>query len=749
MKPIRPARERTGHASTRAVRRARWLAMGLLCAIAAPAWADVYNVNSSGDTDQDPAINDHCAALNDTSHCTLRAAIKFGNGRSGSHVINIGVPAITIINGSLTQMRAPFTVNGNHATINGNGHGCFDLTDSGTAGLGHADGATGSKLLNLVIGNCSGAGISANGHDYVFSGNFIGVNSTGLVAMPNSGDGISVSASHVYPDTSTNFLLNLYQNFPVQPVDASGIEAFSSNLATALASLHPVLISNNVISGNAQNGIEIFSENLAAVTVSGNMIGTDVSGNIAIPNGADGVHLVGSTFGNLIGPGNVISGNGANGVRVDAGAVFLPNFIMGNRIGLSATLQGVHIGNGLNGIVADTKPDTDPTSFNPSMTSLVIGPANVISDNEGANNNGFPDTLGSDSAGILITGASNGVKVLRNTIGLAEFPSGTPLNSAAYGNAGDGIIVTTTGNEIGSNVIAANARHGIVVRGSSTQSTRITGNSIGVSPAFAGNLTLGNGVDGIHINAASATTIGGPGANDANTIVANKRNGIKLRNGGGDQNGWANLFQRNRIFGNAKALTGIDIDLEHPENAADGPHSEIPANYANRDQAPPHICVGNEMSGVCGGAMPPTNDGGTTLVWTISTHGVANFRMEFYSIDAASTTAATAMTFLGEQLVTTTVGGLPANSASCSGGRCTASLGSVAVGRRIVMTATDITPLTDTPAGGGGWQGLLKCFAGNNGIILPACTTNDTSEYSNAVAVVGNDRVFKSGFETP
>lgn len=744
---MRIARERHHRASAPPFGRVHWLAALALYAAATSASADVYTVNVGTDAGQDPAITDHCAALGDTSHCTLRAAIAIGNTRSGSHTINIGVPVITIVNGSLTQMRAPFIVNGNHATIDGNGRGCFDLIDSGTAAIGHADGASGSKLLNLVIGNCNGAGISANGHDYVFSGNFIGVNAAGVAAMPNSGSGISVSASHVYPDTSTNFLLNLYQQFPVQPVDASGINAFSNNLATALASLHPVVISNNVISGNGQNGIEIFSENLAAVTVSGNMIGTDVSGNLAIPNGADGVHLVGSTFGNLIGPGNVISGNGANGIRVDAGSVFLPNFIMGNRIGLSATLQGVHIGNALSGIVADTKPDTDPTSFNPSSTALVIGPANVISDNDGANNNAFPDTLGDDSAGVVITGSSNGVKVLYNTIGLAEFPSGTPLNSTAYGNAGDGIIVTATGNSISSNVVAANARHGVVVRGSSTASTHIVGNSIGVSPAFAGNMALGNGVDGVHINAASATTIGGPAASDANTIAANKRNGIKLRNGGGDQNGWSNLFQRNRVFGNAKALAGIDIDLEHPENAADGPHSEIPANYANRDQAPAQICAGTEVSGVCAGSTPPTSNGGMTLQWTISTHGVADFRMEFFAVDAVATTAATSMAFLGEQLVTTTAAGLPANSAACAGGRCTATFGGVAPGKRIVMTATDVTPLTDTPAGGSGWQAMLKCFAGNNGIILAACTANDTSEYSNAVAVVGNDRIFKSGFE--
>lgn len=719
----------------------------LSCTLPLSALAEVYTVNVGSDAGQDPAITSHCAALGDATHCSLRAAIMLGNTRAGSHVINLAVPMVTIINGDLAQLRAPFTVNGNLATLNGNGHGCFNLTDSGTAALGHADGATGSQLLNLVIGNCSGAGISANGHAYVFSGNRIGTNASGLQAMPNAGHGIEVSASHVYPDTSSNFLLGLYQQFPVQPVDAAQINAFYNNLATALAALQPVLISNNLVSGNAHNGIEIFSRNIGAVMLRDNLIGTDISGNAAIANGGDGVHLVGSSFGNLIGPGNVISGNGANGIRIDAGAVYLPNFIMGNRIGISASLSTVHVGNALSGIVTDTRPDTNPTSFNPSDSALVIGPANVIADNRGANNNAYPDTLGDDHGGIVISGASRRVKVLGNTVGLAEFPAGTALASTSYGNRGDGIIVSASGNAIGSgNVIAANARHGIVVSGSSTTSTAITGNWIGTSPAFPGNFALGNGVDGVHINAASATTIGGAMAGDANQIAANRRNGIKLRNGGGDHNGWANSFQRNLVFANARVMAGVDIDLEHPENASDGPHAEYPANYANRDQAPAQICTGNETAGVCAGSTAPSGGAMTTLQWTIATHGVASFRMEFFAIDAAATTGATRMDLLGEQFVSTTAQGQPANSAACSGGRCTRTLGAVAPGRRVVMTATDITALTDMP-GGSGWAGQLMCFAGNNGVILPACTVSDTSEYSNVVTLTGSDLVFGNGFE--
>lgn len=738
------ARGKGFHSGARRLR-TLWLAGAMLGGLSLHAHAEIYNVNVSSDAPQDPATTTKCAAQGDTTKCSLRAAIMFGNTRAGSHTINfVGVTSITVVNGGLPQLRAPFTINGNRVTINGNGRGCLDLTDSGTAALGHADGATGSKIFNLNIGNCNGNGISANGHDYTFSGNYIGVNATGAIAMPNTGDGISLSASRVYPDTSTGFLSNLYSQFPVQPVDASTINAFQSQLATVLASLQPVQITGNVISGNGGDGIELFSQNLAGVFITGNMIGTDLTGNIAIANGGNGVNLVGSTFANMIGPGNVISGNNGNGINAVAGPVFLPNFVMGNRIGLSAANQAVHIGNALSGIYVDSKPDTSAASFNPSSTSLVIGPVNLISDNKGANNNAFPD-VGADYGGVMITGASNGVKVIYNTIGLAEFPTGTAINSTAFGNKGDGIIVTTTGNSITGNIVAANARHGITVRGSSTNSTSILKNFVGISPKFASVTTLGNGVDGIHIETAASTSVGSSNSSDRNIIVANKRNGIKLYNGGGDTSGWANLFQRNRVYGNAKALAGVDIDLEHNPNAADIDHSEFPANYANRDQNTPRICTGTDSTGPCVGAAGPANTTpSTTLRWMLVSHGPATFRAEFYSINAPTTTAATSMVFLGEQTITTDATGRPANSGACTAFRCLVNLPPVSPGRRVVMTVTDITPLTSVPSGSG-WQGQLKCFLGNNGIILSACNANNTSEYSNVVAITGGDVIFANG----
>ncbi len=714
----------------------------LIFLLAGPAAAATFNVDIGSTDGHDSHPGD--GVCNDgTGHCSLRAAIEEGNALAGTHIINLMPSAspIKIINGSMAQLRAQYVLNGNHVTIDGNGRGCLDLTDSGTAALGHATGAANSMVTNVVIGNCNGAGISANGHGYVFTGNFIGVDVTGTMAVPNSGSGITLTASAYYPDNTT--LQNIYNALPTLPVDFSTINQFNIGLTNALVAVAaPVTVSGNVISGNMQYGVEIHGTNMAAVFISGNHIGTDLLGVTSIPNQLSGVRINATSYGNMIGPGNVISGNGQHGILVDSGEVLLPNFIMGNRIGLG-DVSSAHVGNSSSGIYVDTKPaGATPGPPNPSGTSLMIGPANLISDNKGTNNNGFPDDVSAESnAGVVITGSSSSVKVVGNTIGMAEFPTGTALASTAYGNAGDGILITSSGNTIGgssagsANIIAGNARHGIVIKGSSTVGNTILGNYIGKHSGFASRMDLGNGVDGIHIDAASTSVIGGSGANDGNIIAANGRNGIALRNGG-SANGWSNLIQRNQIYGNAKQGSGIGIDLEHTMNGADDPaHGEFPSNYANGDQVQPVICSGPADSGACSGSAAPAYAGGnTTLSWTMSTHGPANFRAEFFAINAASGNAATSMSFLGEQTVATTLGGGLSGS-GCSATRCTVQLPADTRGAGIVMRITDITPLTDQPGGGSDWKSNLKCFVGNLGIILPSCNVNNSSEFSNVASI--------------
>src|SRR5262249_7849250 len=162
--------------------------------------------------------------------------------------------------GGLPDLRAPFVITG-PAIINGTGngfaHGCFNLNDSGTVALGYTDGATGSTITLLSIGNCSGDGIDANGHGSKFLGNFIGVEPTGLVKTPNGGAGIEITASKAYGNVDTSSLAGLFAAFPQLPVQESDINTFANNLRTALISLNPDLINGNVISGNTGDGIYI------------------------------------------------------------------------------------------------------------------------------------------------------------------------------------------------------------------------------------------------------------------------------------------------------------------------------------------------------------------------------------------------------------------------------------------------------------------------------------------------------------
>ena len=614
------------------------VALPLLALPAGTASAATYTIDVGTDTHDVSPGNGTCADA--TGHCSLRAAIEEGNASAGDHVINFTPGIVVTVGafGSLPSLNAKYVVNGNLATIDGQyvqgssiGYGCLSLQDSGTAALGHANGAAGSTVMNLSIVRCNGDGISSNGHGYTYLNNRIGVDPTGLVAMPNSGNGIRVTASAYYPDGTT--LQGIYDLLPpsLQPVDFSQIHQFQIGLANALLSVaEPVKIIGNVISGNDHYGLEIHGTNMAAVFVSGNHIGTDVAGVTAVPNGLSGVRINATSYGNMIGPDNVISGNAQHGILVDSGDVLLPNFVMGNRIGLG-DVPGVHVGNGQSGIWVDTKPaGASPGPPNPSGTSLLVGPTNVIADNQGTNNDPYPDDVSAEAnAGIVITGSSAKVKVLGNLIGVAEFPKGTPDPSAAWGNAGDGILVTPSDNVIGgsspseANVIAANLRHGIVVKGSGTAGTDVRGNSIGLSPSFPGQTTLGNGVDGIHVDRASASAFGGANAGDGNVVAYNKRNGIALRNGS-SSSGWANLMQRNLVYGNGKGGSGTGIDLEHPINAPDDPsHSEYPANYANGDQVQPLLCAGPADTGACSGSLkssvrftssPPRST--RTLTWS-------------------------------------------------------------------------------------------------------------------------------------
>src|SRR4051794_14128139 len=238
---------------------------------AVPTVKTVTNTNASGPGSLRAAIfkANNPALAWDTIHFNIP-----GNG---AHVITptANLPALT----------APVTIDGYTQP------GTAPADDTTSADLGIViDGtnttrglridADDTTITGLDIRDAGGDGIIVNGDDVTISGCYVGVKVKGESAGPNAGVGINVAGSNA----------TIGGNAPAD---------------------------RNLISGNDADGIEITGD---SVLVVGNRIGTDDDGVSALPNGADGVDIVGGTNATVGGgAANLISGNTTNGVTVEGG----------------------------------------------------------------------------------------------------------------------------------------------------------------------------------------------------------------------------------------------------------------------------------------------------------------------------------------------------------------------------------------------------------------------------------------------
>jgi hypothetical protein len=173
---------------------------------------------------------------------------------------------------------------------------------SGGNGLQVAGGAT--TVRGLVINGFPVSGITLTGADgNVVEGNFIGTDAGGTAAIPNGTGG------------------------------GHGVDILAGNGHT-IGGLAPA--ARNLISGNAFTGIRI--NVLDAITIQGNLIGTQRDGVTPLGNGAHGVgfeFLGGSGSNNVVGgrnagEANVIAYNVADGVALQPNMNNIP--IVGNSI---------------------------------------------------------------------------------------------------------------------------------------------------------------------------------------------------------------------------------------------------------------------------------------------------------------------------------------------------------------------------------------------------------------------------------
>ena len=393
-----------------------------------------FVVNSTDDLgDANPGDGIASTVVGPGGVTTLRAAIQEANANPDADLIHFGLagagpftftptsgPYPDISQGltidGYTQAGAIFNSNGTAAGSNAvlrilidgsalpaaNGFTIISsqpVTIRGLAINGFRTNQFGENGLNLA-GN--GIAIFQNG-SHAIEGNFIGTDITGTVATSNQANGVLISSSN----------------------NRVG--------GTATAA-------RNVISGNGSHGIAIANQAIAANanTIQGNLIGTDLTGTLALGNGANGVLISGNEQ-NVIGGAtaaarNLISANAGNGILMTGG------------------IEG----------------------GSPAERNQVLG--NYI----GTQINGIGD-LGNVDAGVLLEAAEY------NAIGGTAAGAG---NIIAFNGLTAGVVVTplASGNPIRGNSIFSNDGLGIDLQGGTQDSFGVTANDADDSDAGANHL---------------------------------------------------------------------------------------------------------------------------------------------------------------------------------------------------------------------------------------------------------------------
>lgn len=188
--------------------------------------------------------------------------------------------------------------------------------------------------------------------------------------------------------------------------------------------------------------------------------------------------------------------------------------------------------------------------------------------------------------GLALFGFETGLRVAGPGGNVIEgnFIGTDTTGALALGNTGDGLVVTSPCNRIGSslrgagNVIVSNGGRGLYLTGRLAVSNRVEGNFIGTSTAeLPGSLALGNGTDGVALGSSAAHNwIGGIEPAAGNWIAFNRGSGVVLE----PTAGTANTVVGNSIYANG----GLGIDLggdglspNDPGDADAGPNGLVNA----------------------------------------------------------------------------------------------------------------------------------------------------------------------------
>ncbi|MGD2205967.1 MAG: right-handed parallel beta-helix repeat-containing protein [Anaerolineae bacterium] len=535
----------------------------------------------------------------------------------------------------------------------------------GWNGVGISDGAAyncigGSTTAerNVISGNDSaGVYLWSGAHDNQIMGNYIGTDASGTAAVPNQYDGVGITDGSTFnviggsnPGQGNLISGNGQYGVGIQDTGTMSNTVSGNTIGTdvhgaaALANAAggvsvadgaeyntiggTTVAERNLISGNGEEGPPpprpgVWIWNAHHNSVTGNYIGTDVTGSASLPN-KPGVAVAGDHNDVAY---NLISGNAWDGLWIGDEVI---TGVTGN------TVRGNHIGTDAAGL-ASLGNDGVGVSIWYSATQTVVGGSNATPG--GACSGDCNVISGNEVHGIQIEGSGttsntvSGNYIGTDINGAAALGNGTTTGSNGWGILIDGSSANTIGGLTAAerNLISGNgdlfctapengprAEGGGIKILDGADDNVVQGNYIGTD--VQGTAALPNALAGVEVNNATGNLIGGSTEGARNVISGNScdgppppRAGVQLLGGGNtvqnnyigpdatgtaafpDQgNGWwglwviswHNVIQDNVISGNTYGGIGID-----------GNHNTISGNQIGTD-ATSLAPLGNGSQGI-------------------------------------------------------------------------------------------------------------------------------------------------------
>lgn len=371
-----------------------------------------------------------------------------------------------------------------------------------------------ATVRHNIVGGGTGAGasgISQNGvENMIIDDNYVGVDITGTVAIPNES---GITGAGFAPTTITNNLVSGNNQEGLWVYGGNGVSDISNNRIGVDVNDAPL--------GNAGNGITIEAYSDSQIDIHNNTIANNGGSGI---DGTESTSLPSMTIYD-----NIITSNQIDGIRMENSDVEIRNntISLSNNAGINAPISATGLiidqntisdiaGHGLY-INWGSHTITDNTVSNSGASGMVInGSNNQVTGNQSTNNSVVGIEIGGSTDTVQNNQATNNDSGF-NIVGY----DGNITGNIADSNT-NGFTISGGGNNLNNNQAINNTENGIELGGSQHV---LTQNYIGVTNT--GVLAANQG-DGIFAQSASSSTIGGSGANDKNYISGNGGNGIHM-----------------------------------------------------------------------------------------------------------------------------------------------------------------------------------------------------------------------------